>query len=55
MASENAEAVSDGTFQGYGNNALAEGLIELVKPAVEEIDERVRAVRYSQGTGRKIN
>jgi len=29
-------------------DALAEGLVDLLKPAVEEIDERVRSVRQSQ-------
>lgn len=28
-------------------DALTEGLIDLLKPSVEEIDDRVRTVRYS--------
>ena len=39
------QTVMDGSADTVTGDALAEGLIGLLKPAVEEVDERVRNVR----------
>lgn len=43
MAAEQSEKPLDTKTR----DALTEGLIDLLKPSVEEIDDRVRTVRYS--------
>ena len=39
--------IAHASAEGYNDNVFADGLVGLIKPAVEEIDERVRAVRYN--------
>lgn len=47
--SENSEeAFSNKTVDNSIRDALADGLINLLRPVVEEIDERVKGVRQSQ-------
>ena len=43
----------DGSADTVTRDALAEGLIGLLKPAVEEVDERVRNVRSARIVSKK--
>lgn len=40
-----SQSASSSTGSTIARDPLGEGLVELLKPAVEEVDERVRAVR----------
>lgn len=50
--SEAGESSVDDTATSFGNNptkeVLAEGILELLKPTVEQLEDRVKATRISQ-------